>query len=71
MGTATKTWIDAAKAASTRVVKKKKKKKKKPENTDEATVYLIGNKIVNKITSAGKTKRKEKEHEIYKKFEYN
>ena len=48
-----------------------KKKKKKPENTDEATVDLIGNKIVNKITSAGKTKRKEKEHEIYKKFEYN
>ena len=68
MGTATKTWIDAAKAASTRVVQKKKKN---PENTDEATVDLIGNKIVNKITSAGKTKRKEKEHEIYKKFEYN
>ena len=47
------------------------KNKKNPENTDEATVDLIGNKIVNKITSAGKTKRKEKEHEIYKKFEYN
>ena len=68
MGTATKTWIDAAKVASTRVVQKKKKKKKKPE---EATVDLIGNKIANKITSAGKTKSKEKEHEIYKKFTYN
>ena len=65
MGTETKTWIDAAKVASTRVVQKKKKK---PE---EATVDLIGNKIANKITSAGKTKSKEKEHEIYKKFTYN
>ena len=46
----------------------KKRKKKKPE---EATVDLIGNKIANKITSAGKTKSKEKEHEIYKKFTYN
>ena len=62
MGTETKTWIDAAKVASTRVVQKK------PE---EATVDLIGNKIANKITSAGKTKSKEKEHEIYKKFTYN
>ena len=66
MGTETKTWIDAAKVASTRVVQKKEKKK--PE---EATVDLIGNKIANKITSAGKTKSKEKEHEIYKKFTYN
>ena len=54
------------KFASTRVVQKKKKKK--PE---EATVDLIGNKIANKITSAGKTKSKEKEHKIYKKFTYN
>ena len=56
------------KFASTRVVQKKKKKKKTPK---EATVDLIGNKIANKITSAGKTKSKEKEHEIYKKFTYN
>ena len=55
------------KFASTRVVQKKKKKK----NPEEATVDLIGNKIANKITSAGKTKSKEKEHEIYKKFTYN
>ena len=48
--------------------KKKKKKKKKPQ---EAKEYLNGNKIANKITSAGKTKSKEKEHEIYKKFTYN
>ena len=56
------------KFSSTSVFKKKKKKKKNPE---EATVDLIGNKIANKITSAGKTKSKEKEHEIYKKFTYN
>ena len=57
MDTATKTGIDAAKTASKRVVKK----------TAEATEDLIGNKIADKITSLGKTKRKEKEErqEIY------
>ena len=58
MDTATKTWIDAAKTASKRVVQK----------TAEATGYLIGNKIVDKITSVGKSKEKEKTNkaeEIY------
>ena len=50
MDTATKTWIDAAKTASERVVQK----------TAEATGNLIRNKIADKITSAGKTKRKKK-----------
>ena len=46
MGTATKTGIDAAKAASKRVVQK----------AAEATGDLIGNKIADKITSVGKSK---------------
>ena len=46
--TTTKTGIDAAKAASKRVVQK----------TAEATGDLIGNKIADKITSIGKTKEK-------------
>ena len=50
MSTATKTGIDAAKTASKRVVQK----------TAEATRDLIGNKIVDKITSLGKSKIKEK-----------
>ena len=50
---ATKTGIDAAKTASERVVQK----------TAEATGDLIENKIADKITSMGKTKRKEKEDE--------
>ena len=53
MGTATKTGIDAAKTVSKWVVQK----------TAEATRDLIGKKIVNKITSLGKTKSKEKEDE--------
>ena len=54
MDTATKTGIDAAKTASKRVVQK----------TAEATGGdLIGNKIADKIISAGKTKSKEKEDE--------
>ena len=53
MDTATKTGIDAAKIASKRVIQK----------TAEATGDLIGNKIADKITSIGKTKRKEKEGE--------
>ena len=53
MGTATKTRIDAAKAASKRVVQK----------TSEATGNWIGNKIPDRITSLGKTKSKEKENE--------
>ena len=54
--TATKTGIDAAKTASKRVVQK----------TAEATGYLIGNKIADKITSVGKTKEKtNKRKEIY------
>ena len=53
MDTATKTGIDAAKTAFKRVVKK----------TAEATVYLVGNKIADKITSLGQTKSKEKKDE--------
>ena len=58
MDTATKTGIDAAKTASTRVAQK----------TAEATGDLIGNKIADKITSIGKLKEKEKTNkagEIY------
>ena len=54
MDTATKTVIDAAKTAFKRVVKK----------TAEATVYLVGNKIADKITSLGQIKSKEKKDEI-------
>ena len=50
MNTATKTWIDAAKTASKRVVQK----------TAEATGALIGNEIADKITSLGKPKEKTK-----------
>ena len=46
-----KTKIDAAKSASKRVVQK----------TAEATGDLIENKIVDKITSLGKSKNKQKE----------
>ena len=46
MNSATKTGIDAAKAASKRVVQK----------TAEATGDLIGNKTADKITSVGKPK---------------
>ena len=56
--TATKTGIDAAKAASKRVVQK----------TAEATGYLIGNEITDKITSASKSKeadKAKKTEEIY------
>ena len=60
MDTATKTWIDAAKTASERVVQK----------TAEATGNLIRNKIADKITSAGKTKRKKKKMKG-KKFTYH
>ena len=56
MDTATKTGIDAAKTTSKRVVQK----------TAEATGDLIGNKVVDKITSIGKSKKKTKEtEEIY------
>ena len=50
MDTATKTGIDARKTASKRVVQK----------AAEATGDLIGNKIVDKITSIGKRKEKGK-----------
>ena len=53
MNSATKTEIDAAKAASKKVVQK----------TAEATRDLIRNKIADKITSVGKKKSKEKEDE--------
>ena len=56
MDTAKKTGIDAAKAASKRVVQK----------TAEATGYLIRNKIANKITLSGKPKEKEKTKEMDK-----
>ena len=49
MDTATKMGIDAAKTASKRVVQK----------TAKATGYLIGNKIVDKIISIGKSNEKE------------
>ena len=56
MDTATKTGIDAAKTASTRLVQK----------TAEATGDLIGNKIADNITSIGKSKEKiNKPEEIY------
>ena len=57
MDTATKTGIDATKTAWKRVVK-----------SAEATGDLIGNKIVDKITSIDKSKEKEKTNkaeEIY------
>ena len=53
MDTRTKTWIDAAKTASKRVVQK----------SAEAAGDLIGNKTADKITSLGKTKSKKKEEE--------
>ena len=59
MDTATKTGIDVAKTASKRVVQK----------TAKATGDFIGNKIVDKITSVGKRKCKEKEDESNKRQE--
>ena len=53
MDTATKTGMDAAKITSKRVVQK----------TAEATGDLIGNKIVDQMTSIGKSKEKEKSKE--------
>ena len=50
MHTATKTEIDSVKTTSKRVVQK----------TAETTRGLIGNRIIDKITSLGKTKSKEK-----------
>ena len=50
MDTATKTGIDAEKTASKRVV----------QQSAEATGDLIGNKMADKITSNGQTKRKRK-----------
>ena len=47
LDTATKTGIDAAKTASTRVVQK----------TTEASGDLIGNKIADQITSVSKSKK--------------
>ena len=61
MGTAAKTGIDAAKTASKIVVQK----------TAEATRDLTGNKIVDKITSVGKTKNKHKEDETNERQEIN
>ena len=49
MDTATKAGIDAAKSTSRKIVQK----------TAEATGYLFGNKIADKITSIGKPKEKE------------
>ena len=53
MDNATKTGIDGSKTASKWVIQK----------TTEATGDLIGNKIVDKTTSQGKTKSKEKQDE--------
>ena len=55
LNTATKAVIDAAKAASKRVVQK----------TSEATGDLIGNKTADKINSVGKSKAKKKVEGIY------
>ena len=54
MHTATRTGIDAAKAASKRVVQK----------TAKASGDLIGNKIAEKITSVGKSKQEDKTKKI-------
>ena len=54
MDTETKTWMDAAKTASKKVVQK----------TAEATGDLIGNKIADQINWIGKPKEKEKTKEI-------
>ena len=59
MDTASKADIGTAKTASKKVVQK----------TAEASRDLTGNKVADKITSAGKTKSKEKENEINKKQE--
>ena len=59
MDTATKTGIEAAKTTSKRVFQK----------TAKARADLIGNKIAEKITSAGKTKIKEKENKTNKRQE--
>ena len=56
MDTATKTGVDAAKTAYKRVAQK----------TAEARGYLIGNKIADKITSAGSQKVNEKTDEANK-----
>ena len=61
MDTAAKTGIDAAETASKSVVQK----------TAEATRDLTGNKIVDKITSVGKTKNKHKEDETNERQEIN
>ena len=53
MDTATKTGVDDEKTGSKRLFQK----------IAEATRNLIGNKIVDKITSVGRTKSKEKEDE--------
>ena len=55
LNTATKAVIDAAKAASKRVVQK----------TSEATGDLIGNKTADKINSVGKSNAKKKVEGIY------
>ena len=60
MDTATKKEIDAAKTASKRVVQK----------TAEATGDLIENKTVDKITSIGKPKEKEKNKESRRNLHY-
>ena len=61
MDTATKTGMDAAKIASKRVVQK----------TAEATGYLIGNKIADKITSIGKSKEKPITKKTLKKYTFH
>ena len=63
MNTATKTEIDAAKTTSERAVQK----------IAETAGDLIGNKIADKITLAGKTKSTQREDETNKskKFTYH
>ena len=63
MNTATKTEIDVAKTTSERAVQK----------IAETTEDLIGNKIADKITLAGKTKSTQREDETNKskKFTYH
>ena len=69
MNTATKTGINVAKKFGDKYGKnlmdttKRQGTKKIVQKSAEATGHLIGNKIVDKITSLGKSKNKEKENE--------
>ena len=61
MDTPTKTGMDAAKITSKRVVQK----------TAEATGDLIGNKIADKITSIGKSKKNQNQKKNLKRYTFH